>query len=96
MNTASSKSGKSETKPEAESLAADLAALRAQVEALVEKLGAAASEETRKARDQIAEGLVEDWQEIDRKVAEATRRAPWRALALAALFGLALGAILRR
>ncbi len=99
MNTTSSKSAKGSETPDAETLAAEIAALRSQLASLVETLGGEAATAAAKARaagETIASELVEDWHEIDRKVAEATRKTPWRALGIAALAGLALGAILRR
>jgi ElaB/YqjD/DUF883 family membrane-anchored ribosome-binding protein len=113
MNT-SSKSGKAADadapRPEAERLAAEIAALRAELEALVAQVGAvgaaaagdAAARLKAKAAphleagESVAADLIEDWREIDRKVVTAARENPWRTLGLAALGGLIVGLILRR
>lgn len=112
MNTSTGKSSKAADRPEpeAEALAAEIAALRADFQALVAQVGAvgaaARDEATATVRARAVEGLeagetivsdlVEEWREIDRRVVDATRERPWRSLGAAGLVGLALGLILRR
>ncbi len=80
-------------------LAAELAALRKDVERLAATLGrlgedrlAGAAEAARARLDEGAETL----KGVEARVLEETTRHPWRALGLAALGGLVLGLILRR
>lgn len=116
MNT-SPKSGKTAEKADAdkpedaaEALAAEVAALRAELRSLVEHVGAVGASARggakRAARALAAEGadrgaraaddLMDEWRELDRRVLAETRDNPWRSLGIAALAGLVLGLILRR
>lgn len=91
-------------------LAAEMAALRLEFQALVEQASAAGQAAKGAATTAVraqaakgmevgehyAEGLMEDWREIDRKVVTSARENPWRTLGAAAMVGLILGLILRR
>jgi ElaB/YqjD/DUF883 family membrane-anchored ribosome-binding protein len=93
-----------------DALATEIAALRKEFKALlaqVESVGLVARDEAKAVvRTQAARGveagervkaeLVDEWREIDRRVALAAREDPWRSLGFAALAGLVLGLVLRR
>ncbi len=112
MNMSTGKSSKvaDPPEPEAEALAAEIAALREDFQALVAQVaavGAAVRDEATstvrakaaiglEAGETVVADLVGEWREIDRRVIDATRERPWRALGAAGLAGLALGLILRR
>ncbi len=113
MNTSTkpSKASDPETpQAAADAVAAEIAALRAEVRALVEHAGAVGSAAKggakRAARAIAAEGvdagahaaedLLAEWRELDRRVVAEARDNPWRSLGVAALVGLVVGLILRR
>ncbi len=80
-------------------LAAELAALRKDVERLAGLLGRLGEERLTGAADaaraRLGEG-AETLKGVETRVLDETTRHPWRALGLAALGGLVLGLILRR
>lgn len=111
MNTSPGKSSKAvePPEPETEALAAEIAALRRDFQALIEQVaavGAAARDEAAStvrataakgiaAGETVAGDLIDEWRDIDRRVVEATRERPWRALGAAGLVGLMLGLMMR-
>ena len=80
-------------------LAAELAALRMDVERLAAALGKLGEDRlagaAEAARARLGEG-AETLRGVEARVLDETSRHPWRALGIAALGGLVLGLILRR
>ena len=112
MNTSKGKSSEAVEPPEieTEALAAEIAALRRDFQALLEQVatvGSVARDEAAltvrataargiEAGETVVADVVDELRELDRRVVEATRESPWRSLGAAGLVGLALGLFLRR
>lgn len=86
-----------ETEPskEAEALSKELAALRAEVRALGDRLKSTESAAIERAKG-YADDLGAELRRYEQDIAAEARENPWRSLGLAALAGFVLGLILRR
>lgn len=115
--TSSPKSGKIVDAPDvdvapaaADAVAVEVAALRAEVQALVEQLGVVRATATSGARRaaraiasegadagaRVADDLMDEWRALDARVVAETQARPWRSLGIAALIGLMSSQFLRR
>lgn len=99
MNTTQSKPNEpKETKTgqsESEALAAEVAALKAELARLSEQVGLEEPGALARARD-VAGDLQGEFRRIESDIVTATRESPWRSLGTAGLVGMVFGLLLRR
>ncbi|GHE04132.1 hypothetical protein U879_01680 [Defluviimonas sp. 20V17] len=99
-----------DSKPDAPELAAEVAALRAEMSDVISRIGKLGQDSAALAREgakaKLAEGVARgsdaadrarrEWASLERRVLAQTQEHPWQTLGIAAFGGLALGLLLRR
>lgn len=108
MNVNANKEAKPAESEEIGTISAEVAKLRGELAGMAETVGRAARDRaeavtsSQAVTQSLAAGeaavadLTAELRKIEQDITASTRRSPWRALGIAALFGFAFGVFLRR